>query len=133
MHHAGGEGTEAAHRASVVYYAAMPRAHRYATVDEELLPTWTTRSHDYERQVESMRAIRELSNNIATAHRERDQRLAALALSNSLSRVDMARAAGLSKARIDQILFEVAEEHRERQQREGEARVRRHMRVPANR
>jgi hypothetical protein len=108
----------------------MPKAHRYTTVDEELLPTWTTRSHDYEGQVKSMREIRDLSNGIANAHRERDQRMAALALSNSLSRADMARAAGLSKARIDQILFEVAEEHRQRHQREGEARVRRHMRVP---
>lgn len=100
-------------------------------IEAGLLPTWTTRSHDYDRQVESMREIRELSNNIAVAHRERDQRLAALALSNSLSRTDMARAAGLSKARIDQILFEVAEEHHQRQHREGEARVRRHLRVPA--
>lgn len=108
----------------------MPRAHRYTTVDEDLLPTWTTRSHDYEGQVESMRKIRELSNSIATAHRERDQLMAALALSNSLSRPDMARAAGLSKARIDQILFEVAEEHRQRHQREGEARVKRHSRPP---
>jgi hypothetical protein len=105
----------------------MPRPHRYTTQDDELLPTWTTRSHDYERQVEAMREIRELSNGIAAAHRERDQRLAALALSSSLSRVDMARAAGLTKARIDQILFEVAEQDRRRKQVEGEERVRRHM------
>jgi DNA-directed RNA polymerase specialized sigma subunit len=114
---------------SVVYYATMPRAHRYATVNDDLLPTWTTRSHDYDRQVESMREIRELSNGIASAHRERDQRLAALALSNGLSRTDMARAAGLSKARIDQILFEVAEEDRRRKNVEAEERVRRHSRI----
>lgn len=107
----------------------MPRTHRYATVDDDLLPTWTTRSHDYDRQVESMREIRELSNGIASAHRERDQRLAALALSNSLSRADMARAAGLSKARIDQILFEVAEQNQRRKNVEAEERVRRHSRI----
>lgn len=72
-----------------------------------------------------MREIRELSNSIATAHRQRDQLLAALAL--SLSRGDMARAAGLSKPRIDQILYEVATENARRQQVEGEARVRRRM------
>jgi hypothetical protein len=74
-----------------------------------------------------MREIRVLSNNIAGAYRERDQLLAALALSQSLSRADMARAAGLSKPRIDQILYEVAIENARRQQAEGEARVRRHM------
>ncbi len=73
-----------------------------------------------------MREIRELSNDIAGAHRQRDQRLAALALSNSLSRADMATAAGLSKARIDQILFEVAEGDRQRKNLEAEERVRRH-------
>jgi hypothetical protein len=106
----------------------MPRTHRYATQDDDLLPTWTTRSHDYARQVEAMCEIRELSNDIAGAHRQRDQRLAALALSNSLSRADMARAAGLSKARIDQILFEVADENRQRKNLEAEERVRRHKR-----
>jgi hypothetical protein len=107
----------------------MPRAHRYSTSDldrADLLPTWTTRSHDYERQVEAMLEICVLSNNIAGAHRERDQLLAALALSQSLSRADMARAAGLSKPRIDQILYEVATENARRQQSDGEERVRRH-------
>jgi hypothetical protein len=36
----------------------------------------------------------------------------------------MARAAGLSKPRIDQILYEVAVENAQRQQAEGEARIR---------
>jgi hypothetical protein len=38
----------------------------------------------------------------------------------------MATAAGLSKARIDQILFEVAEGDRQRKNLEAEERVRRH-------
>jgi DNA-binding MarR family transcriptional regulator len=74
-----------------------------------------------------MREIRELTNNIASAHHRRDQLLAALALSNSLSRRDMARAAGVTKARVDQIIREVAEENQMRMQREGEERVNRHM------
>jgi hypothetical protein len=105
----------------------MSRSNRYTTVSDDLLPTWTTRSHDYERQVDSMREIRELTNAIASSHYRRDQLMAALALSNSLSRQDMARAAGLTKARVDQIIREVAEENVRRMQREGEERVRRHM------
>jgi hypothetical protein len=123
----GSDGTGSKKFSSIVYYACMPRAHRYATQDDDLVPTWTTRSHDYQRQIELMREIRESSNGIAAAHHRRDQLLAALALSSSLSRNDMARAAGLSKPRIDQILFEVAEDAQRRRQAEGEERVRRHL------
>jgi hypothetical protein len=105
----------------------MPRAHRYTTVDEELLPTWTTRSHDYQGQLQSMREIRELSNELAGAYRRRDELMQALALSGSLSRQDMARAAGLSKTRVDQIIRELAEEDQRRRNAEGLERVRRHM------
>ena len=105
----------------------MPRRHRYSTVDEELLPTWTTRSHDYHRQIESMREIRELSNELAGAYRRRDELMQAFALSGSLSRQDMARAAGLSKARVDQIIRELAEEDERCRNAEGLQRVRRHM------
>jgi hypothetical protein len=112
---------------SIVYYATMPRPHRHATIDEDLLPSWTTRSHDYARQVESMREIRELTNNVAGAYRRRDELFHALALSNSLSRQDMARAAGLNKTRVDQIIREMAEEDQRRKNVEAEERVRRHM------
>lgn len=108
----------------------MPRSNRYATVDEALRPSWTTRSHDYQGQVESMLEIRKLTNGIAAAHWRRDQLMTALALSNSVSRRDMARAAGITKARVDQILREVVEENQLRMQREGEDRMRRHMPHP---
>jgi hypothetical protein len=105
----------------------MPRPHRHATIDEDLLPSWTTSSHDYARQVESMREIRELANNVAGAYHRRDELFHALALSNSLSRQDMARAAGLNKTRVDQIIREMAEEDQRRKNVEAQERVRRHM------
>jgi hypothetical protein len=105
----------------------MARPHRHDTLDEDLLPTFTTRHHDYARQVESMREIRELSNGIATAYRRRDELFQALALSNSLSREDMARAAGLNKSRVDQIIRELTEEDQERKNRAAADMIRRHM------
>ncbi len=74
-----------------------------------------------------MREIRELSNELAHAYRRRDERMQALALSGSLSRQDMARAAGLSKARVDQIIKELTEQDQRRRNAEGLERVRRHM------
>ena len=74
-----------------------------------------------------MREIRELTNNVAKAYRRRDELFHKLALSNSLSRHDMARAAGLNKTRVDQVIREMAEEDQQRKNREGEERVRRHM------
>jgi galactose-1-phosphate uridylyltransferase len=56
------------------------------------------------------RELRELSNGIASAYRRRDELIQALALSNSLSREDMARATGLAKSRVDQIIRELTEE-----------------------
>jgi hypothetical protein len=105
----------------------MPRHHRYTVLDGELLPSWTTRNHDYDGQVESMLKIRELSNGVARAYRERDELMQALALSNSLSRQDMARAAGMNKSRVDQIIRELTEEDQRRRNVEPLERVRRHM------
>lgn len=106
----------------------MPRAHRHAILDDEdLRPTFTTRHHDYERQIESMRELRQLSNGVASAYRRRDELMQALALSNSLSREDMARATGLAKSRVDQIIRELTEEDQRRRNVEALERVRRHM------
>jgi DNA-directed RNA polymerase specialized sigma subunit len=105
----------------------MPRRHRYATSEDELMPTWTPPGADYNLQVESMRELRELTDRIAHAHWERDERMAALALSNSLSRRDIATAIGCSKSRVDQILRETAEELQRRDSRAAAARVARHM------
>src|SRR6266852_3993347 len=112
---------------SIVYSAGMPRAHRHAMLDDELLPTWTTRSHDFARQVEYMREIRELTNEVAGAYRRRDELLLALAVSHSLSRQDMARAAGLHKTRVDQIIREMADERQHQKNLAAKEMVRRHM------
>jgi hypothetical protein len=86
----------------------MPRPHRYAVQHEKLFPSWPGEHEDYLDQVEAMHEIRELTNEIARSYRRRDERLYELAMSNRLSREDMARAAGLTKARIDQIVRELA-------------------------
>jgi len=105
----------------------MPRRHRYTVVEAEPVPTWTPRNVDHELQVESMHELRELTNRIVSANWERDERMAALALSNSLSRHDMATAIGCSKSRVDQILRETAEELQRRKNLDAEQRVGRHM------
>jgi hypothetical protein len=92
-----------------------------------LWPTFTRPSHDYERQVASMHELRELSNGVAAAYRRRDLRMQALALSNSLSREDMARATGLAKSRVDQIIRELTEADERRREAEALERFRRHM------
>jgi hypothetical protein len=74
-----------------------------------------------------MRELRALTDRIAHAHWERDERMAALALSSSLSRRDMATAIGCSKSRVDQILRETAEELRRRDSQAATTRVARHM------
>jgi hypothetical protein len=74
-----------------------------------------------------MRELRDLSNGIASAYRRRDELMQALALSNSLSREDMARATGLAKSRVDQIIRELTEQDQRRRNAEALERVRRHM------
>lgn len=74
-----------------------------------------------------MRELRELSNGVATAYRLRDKRMQALALSGSLSREDMARATGLAKSRVDQIIRELTEDDQRRRSEEAMERVRRHL------
>jgi hypothetical protein len=68
--------------------------------DEAIEPTSTPPGTEYAEQLE---ILRELQNAIPAAQLARDQRLAALARSGTISRRDMARACGLSKSRIDQI------------------------------
>lgn len=106
----------------------MTRPHRYAVlIDDDLRPTFTTAAHDYGRQVQSMRELRELSNGIAASHYKRDRRMQALANSASLSRQDMATAAGLHKSRVDQIIRELTDLDERRRQAEASERIQRHM------
>jgi hypothetical protein len=53
-----------------------------------------------------MRALRAIHNEIPLGYQKRDGQMTAWALSNSLSRVDMAIATGLAKSRVDQIIRE---------------------------
>lgn len=87
----------------------MPKAHRHELIDGELAPTWTPEGADRERQRIRMRKLQDLANEIADSFRRRDELMAALDASQSLSRRDMAAATGLSRGRVDQIIREVAE------------------------
>lgn len=97
----------------VVFYAAISitvLTHaRLCTVKpllptEDLCPTHTRLGVDPERQAESMRRLRELENRGRQAEYDRNDLLCALALSNSLSRPDMARSIGVSRSRVDQLI-----------------------------
>jgi hypothetical protein len=94
---------------------------------EDLQPTFTPAGEDPSARSGRMRQLRELSNAIAGAYRERDQLLLALATSQTLTRRDMATACGLAKSRVDQIILELAQADEDRRNSEGAERVRRHM------
>jgi len=51
-----------------------------------------------------MRKLRAMHNEIPLGYQRRDGQMTAWALSNSLSRRDMAIATGLAKSRVDQII-----------------------------
>lgn len=53
-----------------------------------------------------MRALRAMHNEIPLGYQRRDGQMTAWALSNSLSREDMAIATGLVKSRVNQIIRE---------------------------
>jgi hypothetical protein len=71
--------------------------------------------------------LRRIQQGIAIGYRDRDDRLVALATSNSLSRHDMALATGLAKSRIDQIIRETYTRDQAHAARANLARVQRHM------
>ncbi len=74
-----------------------------------------------------MLRLREAQNRIASGYRERDEIMVALAMSNSLSRPDMAIATGLAKSRVDQIIRETYERDRALAARAMTARMARHL------
>jgi hypothetical protein len=71
---------------------------------EAIEPTSTPTGTEHAEQLEILRELRALQNAIPAAQLARDQQLAAIARSGTLSRRDMARACGLAKSRIDQII-----------------------------
>jgi hypothetical protein len=82
---------------------------RYAVLpeDEDLQPRDPVHGVRPELQAKSMRELRALHNAIPRGQMKRDRQMQAWALSNSLSRQDMARAVGISKSRVDQIIREL--------------------------
>lgn len=94
------------------------RLHRH-----QLLPDVALQPHDpvpsvsVESQEAKMRELRAAHNKAALGYRERDGLMTAWALSNTVSRRDMARATGLAKSRVDQIIRETHLAERELRQR----------------
>ena len=72
--------------------------------DEELYPTHTPAGVDPDLQADALRQLRRLHNAGLQAEFDRNDLMVANALSHSLSRPDMARAIGVSRSRVDQIL-----------------------------
>jgi hypothetical protein len=72
--------------------------------DEAIEPTSTPPGTEHAEQLDILRELRALQNAIPAAQLARDQRLATIARRGTVSRRDMARACGLNKSRIDQIV-----------------------------
>jgi hypothetical protein len=83
------------------------RHHRHDLLpNEDLQPTRPIPHVPVEVQAASMRALRAMHNEIPLGYQRRDGQMTAWALSDSLSREDMAVATGLAKSRVDQIVRE---------------------------
>lgn len=108
----------------------MPKAHRYqALPDDELTPAHPVPGVSIEVQKDHMRELRNAQNRIADSHAIRDSLMQAWALSNTLSRDDMALATGLHKSRVDQLIREATERDIARLNEAARERVARHMRI----
>lgn len=70
----------------------------------DLLPVQPVPNVSLESQAEKMRELRAAQNRGANGYRERDNLMAAWALSNTLSRADMAAAIGRAPSRVNQII-----------------------------
>lgn len=79
-----------------------------------------------ESQAEKMKELRAAQNRGASGYRERDHLMVAWALSNTLSRVDMAAAIGRAPSRVNQIIRDTASREAEKRTRELKARTDRH-------
>jgi hypothetical protein len=105
----------------------MSKPHRYRELPQvPLRPQKPVPDVSITVQSEHMRELRRLQNNIAQDYWSRDDRMAAFALSNTLSREDMAVATGLAKSRVDQILREVAARYADHRRNAGAERTARH-------
>jgi hypothetical protein len=94
---------------------------------EDLQPTNPVRGVPIVVQAESMLKLRAMHNEIPNSTIQRDRQIQAWALSNSLSRRDMAVAVGLVKSRVDQIIRDLTLLDQVRNAQEAYERLRRHM------
>src|SRR4051794_33079783 len=128
---AGGTPAERPARSRIVYYAPMPKSHRYERLpDDVLAPTRPIRDVPIDVQAGHMRELRGAQNQIADGHAVRDGLMHAWALSSTLSRHDMAVATGLAKSRVDQLIREAAERQVATWNAVARERVARHMPSP---
>lgn len=95
--------------------------------DKPIEPTHTPSNTTVEAQRELLSELRQLQNAIPAAQLKRDDRLTALALSGTVTRKDMARACGLNKSRIDQIIAAHTRRIQVDRNAAAKARMRRHM------
>jgi|SRR4051795_372606 hypothetical protein len=110
---------------------AMAKHHRYAGLpDQDLTPARPVPGVPIELQKDHMHELREAQNQIADGHAVRDGLMHAWALSNTLSRHDMAVATGLAKSRVDQLIREAAERQVATWNAVARERVARHMPSP---
>jgi hypothetical protein len=94
---------------------------------DDLNPSHPVPGVPLERQVESMRELRAIHNEIPNAFIRRDRQMQAWALSNSLSRQDMAIAVGMHKSRVDQIIRDLTLADRAIKAQRALEQIRRHM------
>ena len=88
----------------------MSKKHRHdALPPTPLTPTKPVPGVALRVQIEHMEELRHTQNDIAAGYLRRDQLMQAWALSNTLSREDMAVATGLAKSRVDQLIRETTE------------------------
>ena len=95
--------------------------------DEPLEPTHTPLGVDPARQADTLRSLRALENEGRDAEFRRNDFMYAQALSNSVSRPDMAHAIGVSRSRVDQLIREHHELLQARRNAEAAVRTARHM------
>jgi hypothetical protein len=92
----------------------------------DLRPTQPVPNVSLESQAEKMRELRAAQNRGALGFRERDNLMVAWALSNTLSRADMAVAIGRAPSRINQIIRATSAREAELRTRELRDRASRH-------
>ena len=107
----------------------MPnKSSRYDVLpDQDLEPRNPVPGVPRSLQAESMRELRAMHNEIPRGFIRRDRQMQAWALSNSVSRQDMATAVGMHKSRVDQIIRDLTLSDRAIKARAAVEQMRRHM------